>query len=177
MIETTMSTRYSKSPAGHDEIRNKALSLTRPGRNLLLIIDASKTDDEWLQLVRGTTAADLQQLLDNGLLTAQVVKPVADRQAAGAASAQPAAAASGLPPMAQVFERMEYKELYELLTREARARLGMLKSYRVILDVEKCANVEELRAVALRFIDQVRDAQGEGAARLFCLQLGGGAPR
>jgi hypothetical protein len=177
MIETTMSTRYLKSPAGHDEIRNKALSLTRPGRNLLLIIDATKTDEEWLQLVRGTTDADLQQLLDNGLLTAQAVKPASDRQAAGAASAQTAAAGSGVPPMALVFERMEYKELYELLTREARSRLGMLKSYRVILDVEKCANVEELRACALRFIEQVREAQGEGAARAFCLQLGGGAPR
>jgi hypothetical protein len=72
---------------------------------------------------------------------------------------------------------MEYKDLYDLLTKEAKARLGMLKSYRVILDVERCANVDELRAVALRFIDQVRDAQGEGAAKLFCMQLGGGAPR
>jgi hypothetical protein len=173
MIEALMSIRYSKSPAGHEEIKNKALPLTRPGRNLLLIIDAGKTDDEWLQLVRGTTEGDLQQLIDNGLLTAQV--PATKTPVSAGAPAP--APSSGLPPMAMIFEAMEYKDLYDLLTKEAKARLGMLKSYRVILDVERCANVDELRAVALRFIDQVRDAQGEGAARLFCMQLGGGAPR
>ena len=53
-----------------------------PARTLLLIIDASKTGDEWLSMVNGVAAADLARLLGAGLIA----------QAGGAA---PAAAADG----------------------------------------------------------------------------------
>jgi hypothetical protein len=41
-----------------------------------------------------------------------------------------------------------------------------------VLDVEKCSDVEQLQSVALRFVDQVRDAQGEGAAKQMRIALG-----
>ena len=62
---------YAKTEAGRREIREREISLTRPGRNLLLIIDASKSGNDWLKLVQGSTGDDLAQLLGAGLIATQ----------------------------------------------------------------------------------------------------------
>ena len=53
-----------------------------------------------------------------------------------------------------------------------RARLGLIKGYRMVLEIEKCSGAEEIRKLVLRFVDEVRTVQGDAAARAFCRELG-----
>ena len=151
--------RYAKTEAGRAEIRQRALPLSRPARNLLLIIDASRTGEGWLAMVQGCGAAELQSLVDAGLVAAQVEAPGAPNPpvAAGPGPASPRMS------LAQALETKSYQVLYDRITAEARPRLGLIKGYRMILEVERCSGAPEMRALAQRFVEQVRDADGDGA--------------
>ncbi len=145
-----MALRYQKTDAGREEIRARRFELTRPARNLLLIIDSSKAGGEWLQMVNGSTEADLAQLLEAGLI-------------AGIEVAAAPAPKTG-PSIEEALEKLSYRELYDRLTHEARPRLGLVKGYRTVLEIEKCTDVFELRKLALRVIEDVRVAQGDAGA-------------
>lgn len=145
-----LAARYARTEAGRAEIQRRAQPLTRAGRNLLLTIDASRSAEDWLVRVQGATEGDLQALIDAGLV---------------------AAAAPGLPPspaprmsLAQALETKRFQTLYERITAEARPRLGMIKGYKLILDLERCSGPAEIRALAQRFVEQVRAADGDSAA-------------
>ena len=157
-----MAVRYQKTDAGRDEIRARAHELSRPARTLLLIIDASKSGDEWLAMVNGVVAADLARLLENGLI----------EPAGGQAVAAPAAAAPAGPSLVEALQYHTYRELYDRLTAEARPRLGLIKGYKWVLEIEKCRDADEIRAVALRFVEEIRNVQGDKAARDFARELG-----
>lgn len=157
-----MAERFVRTDAGRREIRERAAPLSRAARNLLLIIDGSKSAAEWLTLVHGSTGADLHQLIDAGLIATE-----------GSGPAQEAGPRSQ-PTLVQALESRSYTELYDLLTHEARSRLGLVKGYRMVLEVEKCKGPEEIRALALRFVDVVREAQGEAEAKALRRLLGAG---
>ena len=166
-----MTARYVKTDAGRDEIRARAHALSRPARNLLLIIDGSRSGAEWLQMVAGTGADDLAELLRAGL----IAEAAAPRHAAPAPSAAAPSAADEAAELTRVLESLSYRQLYDRLTVEARPRLGLIKGYRMVLDIEKCSGAEEIRKLALRFVDELRAAQGDAAVREFCRILGAGA--
>ena len=172
-----MDPRYARTPMGQAEIQSRALGLSRPVRNLLLVINPSQTGAEWLAQVRGVTPDDLARLLAEGL-----VAPVTS-VAPGAAPAPPAPPPAGAPPSAppwpsgsvpastapaspaggalpaddlarsleallQCIASARYSSLYDALTGQAKARLGLMKGYRLVLDVEKADGVTGLRALA-----------------------------
>jgi hypothetical protein len=143
--------RLTKTDAGRTEIRSKALPLSRPARNLLLIIDHNRTVGGWLDAVQGCTETEIQSLITAGLVQVQ------------AAVAAPAPAGPR-PSLAQALESKSYQTLYNRLTAEARPRLGLIKGYKIILDVERCNGPQELRALAQRFVDLVREHDGDAAA-------------
>ena len=163
-----MTARYVKTDAGREEIRARAHALSRPARNLLLIIDGSRSGAEWLQMVAGTGADDLAELLRAGLI-AELAAPRAAAPSVPPAAPPPADEAAEL---ARVLEGLSYRQLYDRLTSEARPRLGLIKGYRMVLEIEKCSGAEEIRKLALRFVDELRAAQGDAAAREFCRSLG-----
>lgn len=159
--------RYAKTEAGRSEIRLRALSLSRPARNLLLIIDPSRPAAEWLGLVQGSDRAALQALHDAGLI-AHTGPATADAPGAPAlppapgAPPQPAGAAvAPRMSLAQALEHRSYQALYDRITAEARPRLGLIKGYKMMLEVQRCSGPAEVRALAQRFVDQVRDADGD----------------
>lgn len=145
-----MVARLTKTAAGRTEIQRKSLPLSRPARNLLLIIDGGRQAQEWISLVQGATPGDLQELVGAGL--------VADQ-----ASVAPPPAPQRMS-LAQALEAKSYRTLYDRITAEARPRLGLIKGYKLILDVERCAGPPEIRQLALRFVEQVRVMQGDAAA-------------
>ena len=158
--------RYSKTEAGRIEIRQRALALSRPARNLLLIIDPGRPAAEWLGLVQGCDRAALQALRDAGLIAEAGPAALGAPAAAGAPAAWPLRGAAPAPPrmsLAQALEHRSYKALYERITAEARPRLGLLKGYKMILDVERCSGPAEVRALAQRFVDQLRESGGDAA--------------
>jgi len=148
---------YIKTEAGRAEIKTRALVASRMARNLLLVLDASKTARQWVGMVQGATEADFELLLSQGLVGLPPGTVVA---AAAAPSAAPQVALDG-----SQLPQMSYEQLYDYLTRHAKQYLGLMKGYRVVLDVERCSGLPELQSYALRFIDMVREAQGEELAR------------
>lgn len=165
-----------KTEAGRREITDRKLPLSRAARNLLLIIDTQRSAGDYLALVRGCGPLELQQLVANGLVGRLQTPPV---QAADTAPAGPATAAK-LPPPPRPLERMRladalqgqgYKVLYDRLTAEARAQLGLFKGYRLILEIEKCSGPEQLRTLALQFVEQVRLAKGDATANALAQRL------
>ena len=145
--------RVTKTEAGRAEIKQRQFQLSRPARNLLLIVDANRSIEGWLEAVNGCTAADMAMLLAEGLVEAQSAAP----------APAPAPAAPRIS-FAQALEAKSYKTLYDRLTAEARPRLGLMKSYKVILEVERCSGPEEIRQLAQCFVEMVREAQGDAAA-------------
>jgi hypothetical protein len=139
--------RLAKTDAGRTEIQRKSLPLSRPARNLLLIIDPGRPAQDWIGLVQGATAADLQALLRDGLVVEQAAPPAAPRMS-----------------LAQALEARSYRALYDRITAEARPRLGLIRGYKLVLEVERCAGPVEIRQLALRFVEQVRLTQGDTAA-------------
>ena len=63
-----LAARFARTEAGRAEVQRRSLPLSRPARNLLLTIDATRSGDAWLGLVQGATAADLLALVDAGLV-------------------------------------------------------------------------------------------------------------
>ena len=154
-----MASRYVKTEAGRAAIQARVHALTRPARNLLLIIDASKAGEEWVALVNGATGADLLQLIDDGLVELSNLRAAAPARPRG-------------PDLEEALQNWSYRQLYDLLTEQARPRLGLIKGYRMVLEIEKCSGAEQIRKLALRFVDEVRALQGDAAARAFCRELG-----
>src|SRR4051812_22123859 len=115
-----MDGRLAKTAAGREEIKNRARKLTRPARNLLLIIDATRVGSDWMQLVHGATEADLRQLLAEGL-----VEPTA-----APVMARPAAWSS----VAEALTELTYDQLYHLVTSQAKDRLGLIRGFKMVLD-------------------------------------------
>jgi len=153
-----MTVRYAKTETGRDEIRARAHALSRPARNLLLCIDGTRTGSDWLGLVGGSTEADLDQLVAQGLV--------------GPAPGSVAGEAPRGPTLQEALQLLSYRELYDRLTAQARQRFGLIKGYRTVLEIERCAGADEIRALAVRFVADVRAAQGEAAARALARELG-----
>jgi len=163
MMNITHADVFVRTEAGRNEIRAKALPLSRPARNLLLVLDGSCNGARWVAKVQGCTADDLQQLIDAGLIAPTAV----------AASAEPPPAAE--VTLDQALQNWTYDALYSLLTHEARERFGLIKGYRLILEIEGVSNIAGLQAVAHKFVEQIRKAHGEDSAVRFRRQLGASA--
>ena len=158
MMTTTHAEAYARTEAGKAEIRTKSVPMSRPARNLLMVIDASCSGDAWIGKVNGSTPADLDVLI-----AARLVAPQ-----------------SGLR-LQTVHQRVgvevavrdwTYDALYTLLTHEAKERFGLIKGYRLILRIEGCSDLAGMQAVALEFVEHLRKAHGEDAAARFRKQLG-----
>ena len=183
--------RLARTARGQQEISARQLPLARPARNLLLIIDPGRTTGEWLALVRGCTEDDLYQLLTNGLVAAVVASgeaPASSATASQAATqsatqsaaspAEPGAPATeGIPvatarmSLADALQMQSYRLLYDRMTAEARPQLGLIKGYKLILDIERCSGPEAIRALALQFVEQVRGVHGDTRARALAQRL------
>uniref|UniRef100_UPI0003B474C3 hypothetical protein n=1 Tax=Ideonella sp. B508-1 TaxID=137716 RepID=UPI0003B474C3 len=165
------SPRYVKTAAGHAEIQSRSLALSRPVRNLLLVINDSQPGAFWLQQIRGLVDADLAALLEAGLIaeapgTGGAARPV--RRPEG----PPADNADTVPgefrpegdetaqlqqDVQQAIAEASYSTLYDTLTAQAKGQLGLMKGYRFALEVERAAGLPELQALARRFALGLRD--------------------
>ncbi|MFZ5547728.1 MAG: hypothetical protein ACOZJX_03465 [Pseudomonadota bacterium] len=183
-----MSSRYIRTAAGQAEIQARALKLSRPVRNLLLVINDSRTIDDWLVQVHGVTPEDVALLRAEGLISeAGGAAPSAAKAAAPAARPADLRDAGGKPAPAaapaaaqdadwvrtqEVIRHAGYNALYDALTSIGKAKLGLMRGYRFVLEVEKCNGPDELRALALKFVDQLRTEHGMGAVGEFTYAVG-----
>lgn len=160
---------FTKTDLGRQELRGRSLPLSRTARNLLFVIDAARPAAEWLGMVQGATPDDLQTLLEAGLIA-----PPGASVAASAAAPAPAAPTEPTEP-AQAFGpdgTLGYGQLYEQLNAQIKKHLGLIKGYHFSLEIEKASSLADLREVALRLVDEVQRAKGEGAAQSAQVALG-----
>ncbi len=158
MMTTTHAEAYARTEAGKAEIRAHSIKLSRPARNLLMVIDASCSGDAWIGKVNGSTPGDLEVLIAAKLIAAQ-----------GGGSAR---TVHQRIPVEVAVRDWTYDALYTLLTHEAKERFGLIKGYRLILKIEGCSDLAGMQAVALDFVEQIRKAHGEDSAARFRKQLG-----
>lgn len=199
--------RYEKSEAGRAEIKTRALVQGRIARNLLLVIDPTKTGGQWLGMVQGATQADLALLLEHGLVApaAGAARAVAASSVAGAGVGAGAAgsppsrsagslsvsspapsstvapgsvptasrpmAVTGTRPMGAPVSSLDFQQLYTALTVFAKQQ-GLLKGYRLALEVEQCTDFEQLQTLALDVVDRIRASKGDAAAHELRETLG-----
>ena len=157
MMTTTHAEAYARTEAGKAEIRAHSIKLSRPARNLLMVIDASCSGDAWIGKVNGSTPGDLEVLI-----AAKLIAPQGDA----------ARTVYQRIPVEVAVRDWTYDALYTLLTHEAKERFGLIKGYRLILKIEGCADLAGIQAVALDFVEQIRKAHGEDSAARFRKQLG-----
>jgi hypothetical protein len=158
MMTSTHVAHYVRTEAGKAEIRAHSIKLSRPARNLLMVIDASCSGDAWLGKVNGSTPADLDVLIAAKLIAPQ-----------GGATGK---TVHQRIPVEVAVRDWTYDALYTLLTHEAKERFGLIKGYRLILKIEGCSDLAGIQAVALDFVEQIRKAHGEDSAARFRKQLG-----
>src|ERR1700748_3346590 len=157
MMTTTHAEAYARTEAGKAEIRAHSIKRSPPARNLLMVIDASCSGDAWIVKVNGSTPGDLEVLIAAKLIAPQVgaARTVYQRI-----------------PVEVAVRDWTYDALYTLLTHEAKERFGLIKGYRLILKIEGCSDLAGIQAVALDFVEQIRNAPGEESAARFRKQLG-----
>lgn len=136
---------FARTAAGQAEIASRARGLSRPVRNLLLVINPSQPAERWLAQVNGVSEDDLAHLLAEGLI-APVASP--------APAASPEANAWQL--LSQRIAAANYAQLYATLTAQARLRLGLVRGYSFIMAVEKAPDAAALRVLAHQFAEQLR---------------------
>ena len=184
-----MPSRYVRTAAGQAEIQGRALKLSRPVRNLLLVINDSRTIEDWLVQVNGITPDDVALLRAEGLIAevGGAAPAAASKPAAPAATrpvdlreqgGRPAAAAPAAVPDAdwtrtvEVIRHAGYNALYDALNSVGKAKLGLMRGYRFALEVEKCNGPDELRTLALKFVEQLRAEHGMAAVGEFTYAVG-----
>lgn len=172
--------RYEKTEAGRAEIKSRALVQARVARNLLLVIDAGKTGGEWVGLVQGAVPADLELLLQHELVKTTAGAPLS-RPMPGAAASVPMATPMGGPASKSASSpsrlagaptsSLDYAQLYAALSAFAKQQ-GLLKGYKLALEVEQCADMGALQTLALDIVDRVRASKGDAAAHELRATLG-----
>ena len=163
---------WTKTDAGRHEIQARALVKERARRNLLLLIDGTKSEAMLLSSLAGIGLDDFKALEAMALIA-----PVAERGAAASTESAPqrsaAAAERGetaragptTQPNASVAlgTPLDYSAFTAALTQLISTHLG-LRGFVLTLAVEKASTIEDLQAVAQRALDQIRDRRGEAAA-------------
>ncbi|MDQ6684013.1 MAG: hypothetical protein M3Z16_02695 [Pseudomonadota bacterium] len=136
-------------------MQNRSLVKDRARRNLLLLIDGSKSEEMLLAHLAGISTTDFQELRKLDLIA----------PAAGAVTFGSGARDSGFEatrptlPM-PLAAPLEYGEFTAELTRLISANLG-LRGFTLTLAVERASTIEELQSVAQRVLDQIRDRKGD----------------
>lgn len=156
-----------RTAAGQAEIQARTLPLSRPVRNLLLILTPDQPGEHWVAQVRGCTGDDLQRLLSEGLV-AQAAPAAAPARAVAEPPAAPEAEVGQLQARIRA---LSYAPLYDALNSHGKETLGLVGGYRFALEVERCNGPAELKALALRYVGQLLDKHGLNAVRSLAARL------
>jgi len=152
---------WVKTDAGRAEMQNRALVKERARRNLLLLIDGVKSEEMLLANLAGITAGDFQELRKLDLIApasgAVTVNPARGASSAGAEATRPTA------PLPLDVKSLDYSAFTAALTKIISTHLG-LRGFTLTLAVDKASTIEELRDVAQRVLEQVRERKGEATA-------------
>lgn len=141
-------------------MQTRALVKDRARRNLLLLIDGTKSEESLLANIVGVGADDFQELRKLNLIApaAGAVTLGAGGRPGSAADASRAAPHQALPAAP-----LDYGLFTAALTKLISENLG-LRGFTLTLAVEKAGTSEELQSVAHRVIELIRERKGAPTA-------------
>ena len=149
---------WVKTDAGRAEMQSRTLVKERARRNLLLLIDGVKSEEMLLANLAGITSEDFQELRKLDLIAPAAGAVTVNATRPGALD--PARPTAPMPLEPKV---LDYSEFTAALTQMISSQLG-LRGFTLTLAVDKASTIEELREVARRVIEQIRERKGEAAA-------------
>jgi hypothetical protein len=161
-----MSMIWIKTDIGRAEICTRALVPERVRRNLLLLIDGNRSQDALLNSVAGSTAGDIDQLAQLGLITRVRLDetPVsAFGRLQTQASAMFGSTSTEMDLLLDERPTPSYAQLTARLTHLISSELG-LRGFRLTLAVEKAADVQQLMPVVDRVVADIAQRKGAAAA-------------
>lgn len=166
---------WSKTEAGRAEVQARALVKDRLQRNLLLVIDGVKTEEMLLAHVAGLKHEDFKFLESLDLITPAASSPSGRLAASSSPSDRSGAPTQPmtLPPLPDEPVEVDYGQFTGKLTQMISSELG-LRGFTLTLAVERASTIEELRAVAERVLEQIRERKGEPVADKARRSLYGG---
>jgi hypothetical protein len=152
---------WVKTDAGRAEMQSRALVKERARRNLLLLIDGVKSEEMLLANLAGITANDFQELRKLDLIAPATGAVTVGNPARATAfdSTRP----QTTMPLPLENKSLDYSEFTAALTKLISTHLG-LRGFTLTLAVDKASTIEELREVAQRVLEQIRERKGEGVA-------------
>ena len=160
---------WVKTDAGRAEMRTRSLVKERARRNLLLLIDGTKTEEMLLANLAGISADDFQELRKLELIVPASGAVTVGNPARGNAFE----ATRPTMPLPLDAKTLDYSEFTAALTKLISVQLG-LRGFTLTLAVDKASTIAELRDVAQRVIEQVRERKGDAAANEARKTLYGG---
>jgi hypothetical protein len=154
---------YTKTQAGTDEIKTRALKLPGPVRNLLLMVDGIKTaaELEGITLSLGAPSGALADLLQRGLIVDGAIR--ASRSVAD----DPDITAVLNPQRAVEKEAERYTRLQQTMNDIVRNTMG-LRGVFMTMKIEKCMSLADLKTLYPDFEAAVIKGAGEQVGRTLC---------
>ncbi|MDO9402480.1 MAG: hypothetical protein Q7T87_00450 [Polaromonas sp.] len=143
---------YLKTELGQSAFQTRSNALTPRQRSAFILFDGKRSENDVLQATSGlgVTAADVDQMVSQGLLAPQMPSPGASDLVSRPAPLEPPRA-SGAPTFS---DQASYSRAYPIATRLT-AALG-LRGFRLNLAVEAAGDLEKLRELA----PKIREAVG-----------------
>lgn len=166
---------YDKTAKGREEIATRVYRLAPRLRTLLVMVDGKHPIGDLLANVAGLglNETSVTDLLEEGFITpASAPAPAAAPPETAQPALQEAAAAPAMSAAQQ------FQALHTFYNQTIKSTLG-LRGFPLQLKVEKAANVDEMRALRLAFLEAALKAKGSAATRLLrdrLDQLLGGRP-
>lgn len=168
---------YDKTEKGHEEIHTRKNHLASRLRSLLVLVDGKTNDELLLKKVAGLglTQESIEELLQQGFIAPHANQ---NEQHADAEAAPPTATEvpeTSAPPSAELEPHPEkssilpegesqYEALYHFYTTTIKSTLG-LRGYALQLKVERCANIDDFKALRQTYVDAVLKSKGPEMAR------------
>jgi hypothetical protein len=159
---------YAKTQSGADEVRNRKMKLPPKLRTMLILIDGTKPAlllrDEATSLGLGTDF--LEQLEKMGLVE-RVGNVTAASDAGGATQGVPEMSARSIATMDPV---TRYRMAQQFMNDTAVNALG-IKAFFFTLKLERCATIDDLRALTGDYRAAMAKAGGDAEAEILSHRL------
>lgn len=158
-----MPTVYRKTAKGHAEMATRAHRLVPRLRQMLIVVDSQRSDDELRRMIAQQADEALQALVDGGFIEATSTRAPAPVKPVAAAPAAPAAAAAPVGTGARAgFGEQFKRDAVRTLTDQ----LGPMAES-LAMRIEKARDADELRPLLEQGHRYLRELRGSFAATAF----------
>jgi hypothetical protein len=158
---------FDKTDKGREEIATRRYQLAARLRSILLMVDGKQSGEALLQKYAGigVSAQVLQDLIDQGYISARAESPSAAAAPVETAAPPPQSKEAPLVAVPTLAPgQTQYQAIYQFYCETIKANLG-LRALPLQLKVERCNTVDDLRALRTAYLEAVLKSRGNDTAR------------